>query len=403
MEKEWIRGSYIGRGSFGTVSLAYDKSDGRVFAVKSVSMPSSQPSVVLDSLENEIRVLRSLRSPYVVSYLGDSTTPGWRNLHVEYVPGGTLADVAGKIDELQLRHYTRSVLRALSYLHSAAGVVHSDVKGRNILLGPTPGSAKLADFGSATWIAGAAGRNVGGTPLWMAPEVIRGGPPTPASDVWSLGCTVIEAATGRCPWGNAGRVGVIDIGFESVVPEFPASGLSKLGRDFLDKCLRREAKERWTAEELLGHPFVADVEGFGAGPTVSPRSVLDWVGSEFEEEDEVGVGPGGRERVIRELAEGCEGVNWGDDEGWMVVRCMEEEAVCESSSSSSSCDLCSSSLDYYDGEEEERGEMRKLEGVWGTVMIIVGVMRANPNFFTWVLLMRVIEVYRFMKWAFLNL
>ncbi|URD85774.1 Protein tyrosine kinase [Musa troglodytarum] len=93
----------------------------------------------------------------------------------------------------------------------------------------------------------------------MAPEVARGERPRPESDVWSLGCTVIEMATGAQPWPDwrpkdaAESMFRIDYGNE--LPEFPPL-LFEVARDFLDKCLRRDASDRWTAEQLLQHPFL---------------------------------------------------------------------------------------------------------------------------------------------------
>ena len=429
MEGEWIQGGCIGKGSFGTVRLAYDKSDGgRVFAVKSVPLhPSASASSKnsIASIENEIEILRSLESSYIVSYLGDSTTRGWRNLHMEYVPGGTLADVAGTLDETEVRAYARRVVQALLYLHTVAGVVHSDVKGRNVLAGPSPGLAKLADFGSARRISDDNSRPtlIGGTPLWMAPEVIRGAQPKPESDIWSLGCTVIEMITGSHPWkknSSQDKLNWFQISVGNQLPEFP-SKLSKLGRDFLDKCLRRNPEERWTAEQLLQHPFLAD-DAAAAAETGrgSPRSTLDWINLEFDDDDEaaahddeegdVDVVGLGAER-IRELAEinnnhsgGIWIDNW-DSEGWEVVRYFGGETgedrtgelevrnweasgsglsneVSSSCSCSSSCCCC-----------DCKGEIGCQQV--GEVFVFVFVLfygNANPIFFTWVL-----QLYRFAR------
>lgn len=354
----FVRGSCIGKGSFGTVSFALDVSDvdARPFAVKSVELNSSHLDS-LRSLDNEIRIIRSLASPYVVSYLGDSTTressATLRNLHLEYLPGGTLADLAPQLSEPDIRAYARCVVLALRYLHCDAGVVHSDVKGRNVLVGPVPGSAKLVDFGSARRMGAETnyqGQFVcGGTPLWMAPEVVRGELATPESDIWSLGCTVIEMATGGGqPWRNTHMEDqnrcLFLIGYGTGLPEFPP-GMSKLGWDFLDKCLRRNAGERWTAEQLLQHPFLADqdvVTADHAGTDVlrySPRSILDWGNSEFDSLEDEQVVNNGRERV-RELAcdRGMVGWESDDDHEWEVVR-----SSCTSSSFSSE-------------KEEEEGE-----------------------------------------------
>ncbi|KAK8970872.1 Mitogen-activated protein kinase kinase kinase 2 [Platanthera guangdongensis] len=269
MDRRWIRRQCIGKGSFGAVNLAVETSTGRFFAVKSVNLNSSPPQAAV-ALENEIRVLRSLDSPNIISYLGDDFTEepfsdeACRNLHLEYLAGGTLANAAasGKICERKVRAYTRSIVRGLQYLHSTAGFVHGDVKGRNILLGSSIGVAKLSDFGSARKISGAVEEELfRGTPLWMAPEVARGEAPTPASDVWSLGCTVIEMSGGALsPWGNtwAGAAAEMHrIGFTDVSPEFPSS-LSEIGHDFLSNCLSRDPSKRCSCDELLQHPFLSD-------------------------------------------------------------------------------------------------------------------------------------------------
>ncbi|KAK9280501.1 hypothetical protein L1049_014193 [Liquidambar formosana] len=357
MEKQasWVRGKCVGRGSFGTVHLAVMRSDGHVFAAKSVDMRASLPSQV-ESLENEIRVLRSLSSPHVVKYLGDdvsydSPTTSYRNLHVEYLPGGTIADVAtgfggkvGDVEERIVRSYTWCILSALRYVHSK-NVVHCDVKGKNVLVGITPGTAKLADFGAAKRIDGELSCrktpiSPRGSPLWMAPEVIRREYQGPESDVWSLGCTVIEMITGEPAWEDRGVDTLCRIGFCDELPEIPTQ-LSELGRDFLGKCLRREPSERWSCDQLLQHPFVSS---FSANTTTdsSPRCVLEWFGSDFSDEDdedsensrskleEHAITARGR---IMELAS-SRGAIWESD-GWVVVRDWNsgsrDEGACASS------------------------------------------------------------------------
>ncbi|XP_068667746.1 mitogen-activated protein kinase kinase kinase 17-like [Aristolochia californica] len=337
-EARWTRGACIGSGSFGTVNVAVNRSNRRVFAVKSVNVGLSVASAV-EALENEIEIVRSLDSPYVVRYLGDDRTeeaPGvvYRNLHLEYMSRGTLADVAarGELEERVIRSYTRSVLCALEYLH-ARGVVHCDVKGRNVLVGHS--GAKLADFGSARR-ASAGGVGDGwllGTPLWMAPEIVRGETPEPAADVWSLGCTLIEMATGKAPWSEWGDCAALNateamcrIGFLEQSPKLP-SQLSATGLDFLEKCLKRVAGERWTCEQLLQHPFVKSADPIEQ----SPRSVLDGIEPEFLNDEDGDSDPGysasnsshhnslitARDRIVQ-LA--CKGKFDWESEGWEVVR-----------------------------------------------------------------------------------
>ncbi|XP_047084161.1 mitogen-activated protein kinase kinase kinase 18-like [Lolium rigidum] len=320
---EWTRGKCIGKGAFGTVHLAVDRATGRAFAVKSVDTKGGAPAAAMACLESEIRILKRLSSPYVVAYLGDDATAASRNLHMELVPGGTAADAAaaGGIGERAVRRVLRPVVAALHYLHDVAGVVHGDVKGRNVLLGGDDcDGAKLADFGAARLVSEAAPRGPRGTPAWMAPEVARGGAPTPASDVWSLGCTAVELLAGKRPWselGGALEVGelLLRVGFGGKRPELP-SCLSDPCRDFLDRCLRRNAGERWTCEQLLRHPFLAVDAHDDDEPEPSPRAVLDWpadsdassgCSEDMEEEHEVMARAKGR---IAELASDRTRTSW---------------------------------------------------------------------------------------------
>lgn len=90
------------------------------------------------------------------------------------------------------------VLQGLQYLHDQ-GVIHRDIKGANILT-TKEGLVKLADFGVATRAGGLGDASVVGTPYWMAPEVIELAGATTASDIWSVGCTVIELIDGKPPY-----------------------------------------------------------------------------------------------------------------------------------------------------------------------------------------------------------
>jgi len=296
---EWERGPVIGRGASATVSIATDRRTGQVFAVKSVEMARA------GALRHEQSVLSALSSPYVVSCLGSGVSSDGgggaasMDLFLEYAPGGSLADEikrrGGRCDEAVIQWRARDVLRGLAYVH-AAGVAHCDVKARNVLLGGD-GRAMLADFGCARWAA-AEGAFRGGTPAFMSPEAARGEAQGAAADVWALGCTVIEMATGAAPWRwIADPVAALrHVAWYGEVPRAPA-WLSRDGKDFLSRCLVRDPAARWTAEQLLAHPFVASAsccEAAAAADTaapparwVSPKSVLDNPQGFWEEEEEV--------------------------------------------------------------------------------------------------------------------
>ncbi|XP_002967055.2 mitogen-activated protein kinase kinase kinase 17 [Selaginella moellendorffii] len=292
----WIRGKAIGAGSFGTVSLAVNRADGSLFAVKSAEMGNSGE---IAALENERQILESLDCPQVIRCLGGDDTaaepskPAMKNVFLEYMPGGSLVDLmaklGGKLDESLVRIYTRGILQGLEFLHRS-GIVHCDIKGKNILVGCE--SVKLADFGAAKRVgAKSMAGGVKGTPLWMAPEAVRQEEQGAASDIWSLGCTVIEMLTGKAPWGEAvsgsnPMVAMYKIACSNEIPELP-SFVSSAGRDFLAKCLCRDPCSRASAEELLRHPFVSGemaaeekeeeekIEAASVTP-ISPRSPLDF-------------------------------------------------------------------------------------------------------------------------------
>ncbi|CAN6327415.1 unnamed protein product [Urochloa humidicola] len=136
-------------------------------------------------------------------------------------------------------------------------------------------------------------------------------------------------ATGRAPWADLGLDDVVAlvrlVGYTDAVPEPPA-WMSAEAKDFLDKCLRRDAGERWTAAQLLEHPFLASAGGKAeeedAKPKwVSPKSTLDaafWESDADDEDDEM---PETAADRIRALAGPCSALpDWESDDGdWIEV------------------------------------------------------------------------------------
>lgn len=300
---DWVRGKLVGCGSFGTVHMAMAKSTGGLFVVKS----AQSDEVGLQALQNEVNILETLNSPHIVQCIGkEFLREHTCNVFMEYMAGGNLLDVVdtfgGSLEEEVIGLYTREILLGLKYLHEN-GIVHCDLKCQNVLLSST-GDVKLADFGSAKSLikdskseVGFAGswQNIGGTPLWMAPEVLRNEGLDFVSDIWSLGCTVIEMATGKPPNWDVGFsnpvAAIMKIACGNGRPQFPRK-FSEMGLDFLAKCLERDHRKRWRAEELLKHPFVSGENNSMRNlreegqVSCSPASVLD--NGIYDEDDEVG-------------------------------------------------------------------------------------------------------------------
>ncbi|KAF8409593.1 hypothetical protein HHK36_005671 [Tetracentron sinense] len=338
---DWTRGQIIGRGSSAAVSLATACGSGEVFAVKSIELSRSE------FLQREQRILSLINCPQIVEYMGcDITTENGKpiyNIFMEYVAGGTLSDAiqkhGGRLDESMIRSYTRAILQGLEYLHSN-GLVHCDMKGCNVLIAQD--GAKIADLGCARWVDEVSGTGtsmaipIAGTPVFMAPEVARGEEQGCPADVWALGCTVIEMATGRNPWPEvADPVSALyRIAFSGDVPEFP-SYLSEQAKEFLGNCLRRDPKERWTVNQLLRHPFLdepnSDLKQIQESTSNSPTSILDQDFWDSLEESET---PGNlthtsssnssAERIRRlnggNLPSSPRQPNWTWNENWVTIR-----------------------------------------------------------------------------------
>ncbi|CAL4954952.1 unnamed protein product [Urochloa decumbens] len=340
----WTRVRTLGRGASGAVvSLAADEATGALFAVKSA--PACAAGA--EQLRREGAILSALRSPHVLPCLGfrASGGAGECQLFLEFAPGGSLADAAarsvgGRLDKRAVRGYAADVARGLAYLHGLS-LVHGDVKPANVVLG-ADGRAKLADFGCArpaTELGSASARPLGGTPAFMAPEVARGEEQGPAADVWALGCTVLELATGRAPWSGVRDLlaAVHLIGFTDATPEVPA-WMSAEAKDFLARCFVRDPRGRCSAPELLEHPFLAPAGGKAeeevAASWVSPKSTLDaalWESDsesdDSDDEDHVSESPAQR---IKELAAGCSSLpDWDSDDGdWIQVLGEQCEKAC---------------------------------------------------------------------------
>ncbi|KAK7272282.1 hypothetical protein RJT34_28779 [Clitoria ternatea] len=277
---EWTRGLIIGQGSSATVHIAISSHSSAISAVKTTEMLLSKT----EQLQREQRILSTLFSPHIVGYNGCNITKENNmllfNLFMEYMPFGSLSQIirrhGGRLDEPVIAHYTQQVLQGLEYLHTN-GVVHCDIKGSNILVGEN--GAKIGDFGCAKFV-NESPEVIGGTPMFMAPEVARGQEQGCPADVWALGCTVVEMATGFAPWPKVeDPVTVLyRVAYSDESPEIPCF-LSEKAKDFLEKCFRRNPKERWTCSQLLDHPFLVEsssnAKEIQESNSSSPTSILE--------------------------------------------------------------------------------------------------------------------------------
>ncbi|OLY82555.1 Cytokinesis protein sepH [Smittium mucronatum] len=182
-------GDCIGKGAYGAVYRALNIHTGKVVAIKQV----------ITSGDDSSEIIASTKHPNIVKYYGCEQTARDLNIILEYCEGGSLQSVVskfGQISEKLVGVFTYQTLCGLSYLHSKE-IIHRDIKAANLLYTKS-GVVKLSDFGTSRLYDGK--QTMAGSPYWVAPEVITMNGSTRASDIWSLGCTVIQLFTGEAPF-----------------------------------------------------------------------------------------------------------------------------------------------------------------------------------------------------------
>ena len=219
----------LGEGGSGVVFKATFLPDGSVCALKVLKTRVADDPVVLKRFEHEVRVATHVRHERLVPLLASGMFDGVPYLTQRLLPGPTLRqliDANGRLSLPEICALVTDIASALGALH-ARDLVHRDVKPSNIIY-DEEGQALLTDFGlsrgAAYTVLTAPGR-VLGTLDYMAPEVIRGEPAGPASDIYALGCVVFEAARGEPPFA---RRSVFQVGLAHLEEE-PADPLEGRG------------------------------------------------------------------------------------------------------------------------------------------------------------------------------
>ncbi|KAJ2807374.1 Protein kinase of the Mitotic Exit Network [Coemansia guatemalensis] len=250
-------GNCIGRGQFGSVYRALDLETGQMVAVKQISLEGQDPAN-MDDVMQEVELLKSLSSPRIVRYHGFVKTDTHLNLVMEFVENGSLSATLksfGAFPERLVLAYAVKIIEGLICLHRS-DVVHCDLKACNILTTKN-GNTKLTDFGVSLNLKLRKPDDesvVAGTPYWMAPEIIQLEGACTASDIWSLGCTIIELLTGKPPYSDLMQMAALYRIVEDEHPPIP-EGISEELKEFLLQCFRKDPHERPTALDLMSHPW----------------------------------------------------------------------------------------------------------------------------------------------------
>ena len=281
----WMNIAVLGQGANGVVYKGINIETGQIVAIKEMLNAAGDRE-----LRREMEVLRQLQHPNLVAIHDFEVVSanhvavrgqGCCRLVMELCGNGTLIDVmkqAGACLEPRLTTYARQLLLGLQALHEhEPPIVHRDIKPANVLV-DQGGCLKIADFGLSRYAHTMRDvTRLAGTPLYLAPESVRGHFSV-GSDLWALGATLVQMATNKLPWHGVAPMdnNAALMFFLSNVPADPEArrqhrpaiaddvALSAEGRAFFAVLFEIEHKARGTCRELLRHPWLGGAEAAAA-------------------------------------------------------------------------------------------------------------------------------------------
>ncbi|MEU5989214.1 serine/threonine-protein kinase [Spirillospora sp. NPDC047418] len=241
----------LGRGGMGTVFLGADDA-GRRVAVKVINAELADDEAFHERFRREVTAARQVRRFCTASVLDARLDGDPLYVVTEYVAGSSLDEAVkagGPLRGGDLEALAVNIATALSAIH-AAGIVHRDLKPSNVLLSPT--GPRVIDFGIARALDATDGpTRTGqfvGTPAYIAPELMNGAEITPAADVFSWGCVVAYAGTGRAPFGG----GTVPETINRVMSAEPdLDGVDPAVRELVARSLAKDPAGRPTVKQLI--------------------------------------------------------------------------------------------------------------------------------------------------------
>ena len=234
-----------------------------MYAIKELNLQILRQKIDnLDSIiKTEIDLLSKMNHRNIVKYYGYCKNNNSLIIVLEYCSKGSLLNllqIFKHFEENMIKKYISEILDGLEYLH-LHNIIHRDIKCANILL-DKDGICKLTDFGTAKIMKEEMNiqSSMQGTPNWMAPEIWKTSTSTRYSDIWSIGCTVIEMFQGEPPYNDKKDLSsFLKIMLNKELPKIPDKMSDQL-KDFVKKCLVYEPNKRFNVYQLKRHPFLKD-------------------------------------------------------------------------------------------------------------------------------------------------
>ncbi|NWW50409.1 DCLK2 kinase, partial [Pedionomus torquatus] len=257
-------GKVIGDGNFAVVKECIERSTGKEFALKIIDKGKCCGKEHL--IENEVSILRQVKHPNIIMLIEEMDTPAELYLVMELVKGGDLFDAitsSTKYTERDGSAMVYNLASALKYLHGL-NIVHRDIKPENLLVCEYPDgtkSLKLGDFGLATVVEGPL-YTVCGTPTYVAPEIIAETGYGLKVDIWAAGVITYILLCGFPPFRSENNLQE-DL-FDQILVgklEFPSpywDNITDSAKELISLMLHVNAEARYTAAQILSHPWVSD-------------------------------------------------------------------------------------------------------------------------------------------------
>ncbi|XP_016318966.1 serine/threonine-protein kinase DCLK2-like isoform X2 [Sinocyclocheilus anshuiensis] len=257
-------GKVIGDGNFAVVKECVGRSTGKEFALKIIDKNKCRGKEHL--IESEVAVLRRVKHPNIIMLIEEVDTPTELYLVMELVKGGDLFDAitsSTKYTERDASVMVFNLAAALKYLHRMC-IVHRDIKPENLLVCEYPNgtkSLKLGDFGLATVVEGPL-YTVCGTPTYVAPEIIAESGYGLKVDIWAAGVITYILLCGFPPFRSENNLQE-DL-FDQILAgrlDFPSpfwDNITDSAKELIGHMLQVNVEARYTAEDVLSHPWVTD-------------------------------------------------------------------------------------------------------------------------------------------------
>ncbi|KIW69067.1 hypothetical protein PV04_04965 [Phialophora macrospora] len=251
-------GKPLGKGKFGRVYLARERSSGFVCALKVLHKSELQQGKVEKQVRREIEIQSNLRHPNILRLFGHFHDSKRVFLILEFAGKGELYKhlrKEGRFPEWKAAQYIAQMAAALKYLHKKH-VMHRDIKPENILVG-IHGEIKISDFGWSVHAPNNRRQTMCGTLDYLPPEMLKPGSSdnfyNEKVDLWSLGVLTYEFLVGEAPFEDTTimtqrRIARCDM----KVPSF----VSSEARDLIMRLLVLDPEKRIPLEEVLQHPWV---------------------------------------------------------------------------------------------------------------------------------------------------